>query len=99
MSSCGIKTLVPYLSEEGVNTLCEGLFNLLFTQKGLGLPPKIRDSVRAKARRHRPYLNAICSARTPLTRRRKLLQKGGFIGTLVATALPLLVSLLTNRKR
>lgn len=57
----------------------------------------LKDSQLRKLRREKKNLRALALKKTPLKKKRKILQKGGFIGALLGPALSILGSLLFSK--
>jgi len=55
---------------------------------------KLKDRQLTRLRRQKNNLRALALKKTPLKKKRKILQKGGFIGALLPAILPVLSSLL-----
>lgn len=86
--------LIKYLNDDGINALCEITFNLLFNN--LKLPEKSKKKIKENYKGKRKDLKKIANKHISIKKRKALLiQHGGFLGTLLGVALPILSSLLT----
>jgi hypothetical protein len=68
--------------------VCECIKNVLNSNL------KIKSSHLKKLSRHKQTLRALASKSTSLTKRKQLLQRGGFIGALLPAIIPAVASLL-----
>ncbi len=75
-------------SKECVFSVCECVQNLLNNNL------KINHSQLKKLSRHKQSLRELVAKRTSLVKRKRILQKGGFLGTLLPIIIPALSSLL-----
>lgn len=83
------KTLLSQATKEELASLFEICLNIL---KG-NLPVNTKDYKRFK--RHKDLLRTLSDKKVSLSHKKKLInQKGGFVGSLAAFALPLLAGLL-----
>ena len=83
----GRKKFFKSCSKECVNSICECvkiLLNANLTVK----PAQLK-----KLSRHKHTLRALVAKRTSLIKRKRILQKGGFIGALLPAIIPALASL------
>lgn len=96
LSKCSNKEcehLMKGMSDEVVKVMAQICVNLM----NKNIPLKSPEAVRALTA-YKKELRAISKPKTKVTRQRKVLeQKGGFIGTILSVALPLLASLLSGR--
>ena len=102
-----LKDLLPFLSDEGVDTICEALYNVLFSSAGLRLCKARQNELRQSisSLRAKRLLRKLVSANTDVGQRKQLLfsnrrrlhQRGGLIGAILSAAVPLLLSLITRR--
>jgi hypothetical protein len=83
------------LSDEVIKVMAEICVNLMNKNIALRSPEAVRSLVAYKKE-----LRAVSKPKTKLHRKRKVFeQKGGFIGTLLSVALPLIGSLLSGGLR
>ena len=82
------RAIINTADNELLNTLCECSLNVL---KG-GIP--VSTHQKKKLRRFKKQLRTLSSKRIPLTRKKKLLQKGGFLSALLAPIAGVLTNLL-----
>lgn len=86
------------LLKNATNEELKGLFELCLNIIRGNLP--IDKTAFQNIKRHKRVIESLSNRRLPIYKKREIInQKGGFIGTLAAFALPLLTHLLsTNRK-
>lgn len=90
-SRCAV---IPYLSDTAVNYLCEAVFNTVKTD--IGLPKKQRHLLRKELNCCKSKISSLCSDKVPLKSKRKIFtQKGGFLGVLLRSILPIVTSLIS----
>jgi hypothetical protein len=82
MNVRGRKKFFKTCSKECVNRICECVQNVL----NANLP--IKPSHLKKLGRHKQTLRTLVAKRTSLAKRKRILQKGGFIGTLLSALVP-----------
>jgi hypothetical protein len=75
-------------SRDCVSKVCECIKNVLNANL------KIKSSHLRKLSRHKQTLRVLASKNTSLAKRKKLLQKGGFLSILLPALIPALASLL-----
>ena len=92
--------IIPYLSDEAINLLCEAVYNTLNTD--LGLKGKQKSHLVKQLKACGSSLQSLCKKTKCIDKRKKYLtQKGGFLGALLAAVIPTLASLigsLTKKK-
>ena len=77
-------------SKECVTKVCECIKNVLNANL------KIKPSHLKKLSRHKQTLRVLALKRTSLAKRKKLLQKGGFLSILLPALIPAIASLLSG---
>ena len=83
------KALLSQVTKAELSSLCEICLNIL--QGNVPLDDKTYN----RLKRHRQKIRTLADKSTPVAKKRQVVnQHGGFIGSLVAYALPLLTSLL-----
>lgn len=88
-------SIIPYLSDEATDLLCEAVYNSIKVDLGFKGPKKQQLIKELKA--CGTHLNHICKKSTPHNKRKKFLsQKGGFLGTLLGLVIPTVVSLISS---
>ena len=88
-------SIIPYLADEYVNFLSEAVYNTVNTN--LGLTKKQKNRLRKELNCCKNSVKSICSEKTSIGRRRHILtQKGGFLGILLSTILPIISSLIVG---
>lgn len=90
-SRCAI---IPYLSDTSINYLCEAIFNTVKTDIGLTTEQKV--FLRKQLKCCKSKIDTLCSGKVS-SRRKILSQKGGFLGALLGTVLPIITSLISPR--
>lgn len=91
-SRCAI---IPYLSDTAINYLCEAIYNTVKTD--IGLTKAQKKKLRGELSCCKSKIGNLCSGKVSVKSRRKILsQKGGFLGALLATVLPIVTSLITG---
>lgn len=81
------KSIISSAPKDLINTICECAHNLL--KGNVKLTP---DQYR-KLKRYRTQLRELNKKRTPLKRKRSLLQQGGFLGAILTRVVPILANL------
>ena len=84
----GRKKFFKTCSKDCVVKICECIKNVLNANL------QIKPTHLKKLSRHRQTLRALASKKTSLVKRKRLLQKGGFIGALLPAIIPAIASLL-----
>ena len=81
------QSVLKKLSNSEIKLLCEVCLNLIHGHL------KVKDQTTFnKLKRHRKFLSDLADKRKPIKRKRQLInQKGGFLATLAAAALPVVV--------
>ena len=88
-------SIIPYLADEYVNFLSEAVYNTVKTN--LGLTKKQKNKLKKELNCCKNSIKTICSEKIPIARRRKILtQKGGFLGVLLSTILPIISSVIAG---
>lgn len=86
------RSLLCHASEDLILTLCEIALNVL---KG-NIP--LTSEQYAKLKKQKKFIKLFANRKTGLKHKRKvLMQSGGFLGTLLGVAIPLITSLITGR--
>lgn len=81
------KAVLKALSNKEVKLLCEVCLNLVHGHLKVKNPTTFN-----KLKKHRKFLSDLADNRKPIKRKRQLInQKGGFLGTLAAAVLPMVV--------
>ena len=81
------KVVLKALSNKEIKLLCEVCLNLVHGHLKVKSPTTFDQ-----LKKHRKVLSDLADKRKPIKRKRQLInQKGGFIGTLAAAALPVVI--------
>lgn len=88
--------LIPYLSNNCTDLLCEAIYNTINVDYGLrGKKKQKLVAELKKCGKH--HLNHICKKSISIEKRKQLLsQKGGFLGVLLSAVIPTIASLIQN---
>ena len=87
--------LMSHLNDNAINVLSECVYNIICDNPKIDC--KKKSSLRKKLSPHKHNLRIIGNKALSIKRRRKALsQEGGMLGTILATAIPLLTSLITG---
>lgn len=87
------KHLLKGANKDQVDSLCEATLNVV--KKNVPVTPAIKQALM----KHKKIITKLALKKEPLHKRRKILiQKGGFLPTVLATVLPLLVNSLIQNK-
>lgn len=82
------KVIIAHYDKELILCICECVHNILN-----GTVP-LEKKERATLIKHKHNLRKLIKEETPLKEKKKIIQKGGFLGALAPVVLPLLSSLL-----
>jgi hypothetical protein len=86
--------IIKHLDDEGINTICECLYNVIFTDLKLSKKKKL---LLKKHIKNFPNIKQLTNANVSVSKRRyALTQQGSGIGLILSTVLPLLASLFTK---
>ena len=85
-----IKGLICKADKDLVGAICECAHNILNGNI------KLTKSQRRKLTKHKSGLRALVDKRVSHGRKRKVIQKGGFLGSLLSAALPVIAGLFGN---
>ena len=86
------KAILQYANNDLIKCLCECALNIL-----KGTVP-LTSAQKKKLQRHKNHLRALADKKTPLVKRKRVLvQKGGFLGSLIAPILSTLGGLLFSK--
>jgi len=92
--------IIPYLSNDATDLLCEAIYNTINVD--LGLKGNKKKALVRELKNCGSKLNHICNKATPVEKRKQyLMQEGGFIGPLLGAIIPSIASLiggLINKK-
>lgn len=89
--------IIPYLSDTSINYLCEAVYNTVNTD--IGLSDNQKNILRKELLCCKSKIHNLCSGKVSVDSRRKILsQKGGFLGVLLGSILPVITSLIGNRQ-
>ena len=89
------RSILHFLDNEGINLLCECTANLIFSDIGLSNAEKKR--LKGKIIGKEKLLRFISKKSNKVSsRKKKLLQTGGALGTILAIAAPILLDLVTR---
>lgn len=90
--------LMQHLSEDSCNLLFDTIRNII---KSDTVSPTQKKLLKRKLGRHKSLLRYLSDPSKPInTRRRRMIQSGKglpFLGTILSTAIPLLLSLITKK--
>jgi len=87
LSNTGRKKFLKSCNKDCINKICECIKNVLNSNL------KIKPVHLRRLKRHRQTLRVLASKKTSLVNRKRLLQKGGFIGALLPALIPAIASL------
>ena len=91
-----LSVIIRYLDLDAVSVLGELLWNVLYNKKLQPTAP-LRQRLRAIfARDKKGAVYFADKRKSASARKRRIVQRGGFLGTLIAGAVPLIISLLTQ---
>ena len=82
------KVIIDHCDTEFINCICECVHNILN-----GTFP-LEKKERSKLKKHKYNLRKLVKRETPLKEKKKIIQKGGFLGALASVVLPLLSGLI-----
>jgi len=89
-------SIIPYLSDTAINYLCEAVFNTVKTD--IGLNDVQKNVLRKELQCCKSKIHHLCTGKGSVDTKRKILaQKGGFLGALLGTVLPIITSLIANK--
>ncbi len=93
-----LRTMLSYVDDNCIDNLCEILYNLLYAKLPMTTQRKAR--IRKIVEHHKNTYHYVTSKKNSVKRRRHHLQQqtGGSLTLLLATALPLLTSLIFGKK-
>lgn len=95
-----LKLLTPLLRRKEIDLLCTFCRNVLFSKNGLNLSKSRITRIRKLTSPERKsYLTLANQNASEKSKRRIISQKGKGIGTLIAFALPFLISALTKKRK
>jgi hypothetical protein len=86
----GRKKFFKTCSKECVNKICECVKNVLNANL------EIKPAHLKKLSRHKQTLRALALKKTSLVKRKRLLQKGGFLAALLPAIIPAVTNLISN---
>lgn len=98
MKAHDIPKLIDHLDDKSIDSICECCYNIIHTN--FNIPSrkknKLRNHIKTNCSMQR--LKTICDKGTPVFKRRKALkQEGKGLPAILATAIPLLISLFTRK--
>ncbi len=84
------------LSDDAVNAVCECVHNIAYSD--IGLSRSKQRTVRKCMCKNKSAIKFLAKKNNSITRKRKLMkQEGGYLGTILAAAVPFLISLFTRK--
>ena len=87
--------VLKLLDDNSVNFICECVFNVCFTD--LKLSRNKRKKLKSKLKSQEKVLRYLARKDNSVkNRRKKLVQSGGYIGTLLSIAIPVLTSIFSS---
>lgn len=92
--------LLDHLDDNSINSLCECVYNLLYTDFNMTAKQKRKIKNKIKSKCNIARLKKISNKKTPLSKRRMALKmEGRGIGILLSAAIPLLANWLFRRNK
>jgi hypothetical protein len=86
-------SVVNYLNDDGIETLCEIVHNVV--HKDIKLSSSKKAKIRKEFGGHRKKLAYLGNKKNDIVEKRKILkQNGGFLGTLLTIAIPIIADLI-----
>ena len=86
-------SVVNYLNDDGIEALCEIVHNVV--HKDIKLSSSKKAKIRKEFGSHRKKLAFLGNKKNDIVKKRKILkQNGGFLGTLLAIAIPIIAELI-----
>ena len=87
------KSIIQFLDQDGVNLICECISNLIFSD--LGLRRAVKKRLKGKIFGKEKLLKFLSKKSNRVsTRKKKLIQTGGALGTILGIAIPILADLI-----
>ena len=90
-------SLLKLLPENAVDVLCECIYNGIGKQNKKALKIMKKENPDMFDKTGRAKLRYLCNTQSTKMRRRKAIQSGGAIATILATVLPILASLIISK--
>ena len=84
------KVILSKASDDLVRCICDISHNVLSGTAEISRPHKKRLA------KHKNSLRKLADRKLPLSRKKKIIQKGGFLGALLSAAIPAITGLLSN---
>ena len=84
------KVILSKASDDLVRFICDITHNVLSGTAEIFRPHKKRLA------KHKNSLRKLAARKLPLSRKQKIIQKGGFLGALLSAAIPAITGLLSN---
>ena len=87
------KSIIQFLDQDGVNLICECISNPIFSD--LGLRRAVKKRLKGKIFGKEKLLKFLSKKSNRVsTRKKKLIQTGGALGTILGIAIPILADLI-----